>query len=973
MPWGVRLFGSIALTRHGQVLPLAGEKQRLVVAALALSPGVVVPTDRIIDLVWGDAAPRTARRTVQSHVASLRSLTGREGPLTAAASGYVLGVDRSVVDLLAFEDGVSAVLERVDAHPASTVRMLGELLATWDEPLAGARLSDRMLAVLAPFEELHLQATEALLVAQIDIGEAGRAIRSLESLVRRHPTREHLWLQLARALDATGRRREAINAVQRAREALRDQLGIEPGAALRAQEHRLLEGGELSTGATPASGPTMESVRKLQGRPPTLRSPTIGRATELDELVAALGEHSLLTLTGAGGVGKTRLALELAHRVSHNFADGVTVVELATASMRESVNAALAAGVGAVQAHLDPLDAVIDRVSGAQVLIVLDNCEHVLPAVFDVVEKLRECRAVKILATSREPIGADGERVWRVPPLDPRTVGVELFCQRAKAADSAFSPSEKELEATASICEQLDGMPLAIELAAGCAGSMSLLDLADRLDDRFRLLRRRRSTTDRHQTLLTTVDWSYRLLDGSGQRLFAALSVFAGGFDLAAAEQVGRVATPDSDILVSLTDLVDKSMIEFDPSDGRGRYWILETLRRFGVARLDALPERETVHDRHMEYYAELAEHSHQQFTGEQWDSGKSVVIVEWANLRAAIGRALTTHRIEFAERIVAATYRQSSILVRHEHSRWTVDVLELAEELGSRPNPMVAGAGAWWLHAQGRSEESRALALAGIAAAPTPTDGSTERCWFALCMPERDLDELERILQHWDVASSASSDRFARYTFAWCLAFCSIRSWTQRDDRHQDWSARGVALLEQAVATTNNPGPRIWLAHARGIATLESGDRGQALDDYARAIELSRAAEHHVMEATVAMFVAGALAGRRGPIDAAAYSQAIEITHRHRVYCEITIGYLAVQMHRSGHRARAATLHGFVSASGRAPPGVRWPSLGVDPELVARARAGAVMTLDEAVDFALATLRELSPPASGSPVLDRT
>ena len=972
MPWGIRLLGAIALQRDHAEIPLAGDKQRLVLAALALSPGVPVPTERIVELVWGDAMPRTARRTVQSHIASLRSLTEREGcvPLAAEGPGYVLRVERSAVDLLAFEDEVDAVLDRADADPLSTVSRLSELLASWDEPLAGTPVSDRMRAVLAPFDELHLQATEALLVAQIDSGDAGVAVRRLESLVRRDPTREHLWLHLARALDATGRRRDAIRAMQRAREALREQLGVEPGAALRALEHRLLEGHDgLPADARHAAGAVGRRGDVLRRGPPPRPSPIIGRATEIHELEAMLRQHTLVTISGAGGIGKTRLAVEVAHRVGDEFEHGATVVELAAARTHESVCAAVAVGVGAVQLHLDPLEAVADLLASRQVLVVLDNCEHMLPAVIDVVETLRACPMVKILATSRTPIGASGEHVWRLSPLEPGSDGVELFCQRARAADSTFGPTERELDAIASVCEHLDGLPLAIELAAGWADSMSVIDLADRIDDHFGLLRDRRSAADRHRTLLMTVDWSYRLLDAPAQRMFAALSVFADGFDLAAAEHVGRVAVADPDhVDLALKDLVDSSMIEFDRDAGDGRYRVLETLRQYAARELDALPERDAVLDAHMEHYAAVAEESHRKFTGEQWDEGKATAIREWANLRAALDRALATRRLAIAERIVAATDRQAEILVRHEHSHWSAAVLELAATLGSPPDPIVAGSAAWWHDARGRIERSRQLAAAGIAAAPSPSDASTDRCWFALCMKERDLDELERILRHWDAASAASSDPISRYFFAWGLAFCSLRSFGQGDDRHRRWCARGVALLEEAVAATDNPAPRVYLAFARGMSALQSGDRPRALDWYARAIELGRAAEHHVMMAAVAVFTAGAMAGGSGPIDAATYRRVIEITH-HRVYCELVLGYLTVHLVREGHQHHAATLHGFIGTHGPPPTDVRWPTLDGDPELAARSDAGAAMTLDDAVEFALSTLDSLATASNHTAV----
>ena len=336
-------------------------------------------------------------------------------------------------------------------------------------------------------------------------------------------------------------------------------------------------------------------------RPPTS---FVGRFGEPERLAGELAGGKVLSLVGPGGVGKTRLAIEAAAVVEDGFADGVWWCELGPLTDPEAVGSVVAATVGVQpQEGWDLLDVIVDALAGRDLLMVLDNCEHVLNSVCSLTERLLRSGTVAVLTTSREPLGTSGERVWPVPSLDPASEGVALFCDRAAAADATFTLGD-DLEAVTEICQRLDGIPLAIELAAARVRALAPADLALRLNDRFRLLRGgHRGGLERHQTLRAAVEWSYLLLTEGEQLLFARLSVFAGGFDLAAAEMVCSDGQLDAlDVVDVMASLVDKSMVTAQRERHHITYRLLETLRQYGEERLSG-PDAEMVRDRHLTHF----------------------------------------------------------------------------------------------------------------------------------------------------------------------------------------------------------------------------------------------------------------------------------------------------------------------------------------------------------------------------------
>ncbi len=457
-----------------------------------------------------------------------------------------------------------------------------------------------------------------------------------------------------------------------------------------------------------------------------------GLLADLDSLI---GRSRIITLTGTGGVGKTRTALECAWQHIDSFPDGVYFVDLAPISDSGAVPAAVAATMPMVSASaLSVLDSVVDWVGTREMLIVLDNCEHVVAEVTAVVTELRSrCEHVVILATSREALGARGESVVRVPSLDAGGDAARLFCDRAADADASFDPTGHEATIE-QICQRLDGIPLAIELAAARTRSLSPNELLERLQDRFRLLRGSgRGTLERHQTLRATVSWSYQLLTDHERWLFDRLSVFSGGFDLESAEHVCGFDPIDGlDVLDLVGQLLDKSMVVAEHLQAGTRYRLLETLRQFAEEQLELRGETSLLRDRHLRRYVEVAVQLERICMSAREAQGSRATDTDWDNLRAAHLWALATADLDSAEIIVRSTCHDSMQKMRKEHKAWAQRTVELGIEMGEL-DPEVIGIHAEWLSIDGYEQESFEWGKRGIEAAPAPDHPSTARCWGML------------------------------------------------------------------------------------------------------------------------------------------------------------------------------------------------------------------------------------------------
>jgi predicted ATPase/DNA-binding SARP family transcriptional activator len=620
-------FGILGPTQvrrgDGREVAVGGPRLRALLALLLVDAGRVVPAERLIEGLYGGNPPGDASNALQSQVSRLRQLLRDEdrpgSPVELHPAGYRLAVDPDDVDAHRFErlaaEGHRAL---AGGDPPRAAALLREALDLWRGPaLADAGDVPSARAQAVRLEELRVGAMEDRAEAELALGGHPALVAELERLVAGYPLRERLRGLLMRALYADGRQAEALARFEEARRTLAEELGADPSPELAAVHLAVLRADPAL--ARPAG---RQAVRRLPAQLTTF----VGRAEEVGRVGKLLGEARLVTLTGPGGAGKTRLAIEAAAREPGE----ACFVDLAPVGEGTDVPSALLGALGLRDAGLlaspapgqrDPPPDVTGRLVAAladrRMLLVLDNCEHVVEAAARLAHRLLgACPALRVLATSREALGITGETLWPVPPLalpPPGTAPVEaldypavrLFAERAAAVRPDFAVDAGNADAVLRICRAVDGLPLAIELAAARLRGLSLAEITGRLDDRFALLSRGdRTAPPRHQTLRAVVEWSWDLLDGAEQTLARRLTVFAGG---ATVEAAGRVCgLPAAEVAELLASLSEKSLLE-GVEDGGRRYRMLDTVRAFCAERLAEAGERERLRRAHAAWFLEQA------------------------------------------------------------------------------------------------------------------------------------------------------------------------------------------------------------------------------------------------------------------------------------------------------------------------------------------------------------------------------
>ncbi|MFF5854364.1 BTAD domain-containing putative transcriptional regulator [Streptomyces sp. NPDC012751] len=640
-PVRYRLLGTTqAIRPDGTAVPVGGARLRALLSVLALRAGRTVPAAVLVDEVWGADPPADATGALQALVGRLRRALGAAA-VASADGGYRLTAAPDDVDLTRFDrltgDGLAAL---ADGDPAKAAAVLDDALALWHGP-ALADLPDRT-AEDARWETRRLDALRARHTAALALGQAGRSLPELTALCDDHPLDEPLQALRLRALRDAGRPAQALAAYEEVRRLLADRLGSDPGPELRALHAELLreEPDELRPAARP-------------GNLPARLTSFVGREADLRTIGADLAGARLVTLLGPGGAGKTRLSQEAAAMLRPTVRDGVWLAELAPVDDPEAVPQAVLTAIGARETvlhgagvdsmravadrHDDPLERLVEHCARRRMLLVLDNCEHVVDAAARLTETLlARCPELTVLATSREPLGVPGELVRPVEPL-PEPVALRLLADRGAAARPGFR-TDDDPEACAEICRRLDGLPLAIELAAARLRMLTPRQIADRLDDRFRLLTSgSRTVLPRQQTLRAVVDWSWDLLDAAERDVLARLSVFAGGCDLAAAEAVCGPAALDA-----VGSLVDKSLVVAAPADDGGmRYRLLETVAEYAAERLAETGRRTEAERVHLTYYRELARTTDPLLRGPGQRAAIDRFQLEYENLRTALRHAV--------------------------------------------------------------------------------------------------------------------------------------------------------------------------------------------------------------------------------------------------------------------------------------------------------------------------------------------
>jgi predicted ATPase len=849
----LRVLGGLVLHAEGASLPFGGPKAQQLLSVLVAHRRHPVSSDRLVEALWGEQPPKSAAATVQSQVSRLRSALPVDFSIELDPGGYRLETPDDGIDALRFEASMARARTLATAE---SVPVLESALALWHGPAYGrcAELAE-VHGEAVRLDELRLVATDAWAEARIDTGDPAPMVGELEALVDLHPLRECYWRLLMLALYRTGRQGEALRRADQFRKLLGQDLGLDVSPAVQELESMILTD---DPSLRPGGGPSTERRARAPLAPQLLGVTTfIGRDPDVAALSDALRDQPLMTVTGPGGVGKTRLAMRVAGRASSTFDDGVIVVEFAP--LRDAAGAAqvIAHALDIQQRHYRTIESTIeDHLASTNHLLVLDNCEHVTDTIAPLVDRLRSsCPRLRILATSRAPLGLAGEYVEVLAPLslpapDATTAeeirgsaAVELFVSRAGAATREFTLTDDNASVVAEICRHLDGLPLAVELAAARLRSMGIDVLAERLSQRTELLgQTQRGADGRQRTLHHLVEWSHDLLDPLEQEVFEQLAVFAGGFDLSAAEAVCSVEGAGTPTLGTLAGLVEKSMVVFvDP--GPPRYRMLEPLREFGLDRLRERGTLEAVEDRHLGWFVQLAERGAVGLDSPDEPSWSIALDRDFENLRSAHLTALRRDDADSALRLVASLYEFAFRRVRYEVESWA-DASAALPGADDHPDRATAlGVSAYGRFVRGDMEAAIGLAREAIGGDEMSDHGLAERVlgnsYFYMEHTDEGVAWMDRMME-----SARRADSKARIAHG--LYMRSVADTSVGD------GIRGAVRAGEAKAAAEviqSPTAHAQADYALGLA-LESTDPDEALSHLERASVLAAEAGNRWIEA---------------------------------------------------------------------------------------------------------------------------
>jgi predicted ATPase/DNA-binding SARP family transcriptional activator len=695
----VAILGPLLVLDGDRPVEVGGQRLRALLVRLAVDAGRPVSVPAIADALWADDQPADRTNAVQSLVSRLRRVLPGGPSIGSGPAGYRLDVEPEAVDAVRFErlaaEGRRALAEDRTADAAT---LLHEALALWRGPaLADVADAGYAVAPAARWEELRLACLEDRVEADLRLGRASDVVAELEALVGEHPLRERFRALLVRALAGAGRPAEALAAYETTRRMLADDLGVDPSPELQAVHLAVLRG-DIAPRPVSARRTPRTNLRA------SLTS-FVGREDDVARLGELLGRSRLVTLVGAGGAGKTRLSGEAALQLPEPPRDGVWLVELAPLGNPDDIPGAILGALNQFDparldprppAAGDPLAPVVDALADREVLLILDNCEHLVDAVAKTAETLLgRVPGLRVLATSREPLGIFGESLWPLGPLAAPAGGdvtpeqalaapaVRLFVDRASLVRPGFAPDAATVVAVAEICRRLDGLPLAIELAAARLRTLSVEAVAARLGDRFRLLSGgSRTAASRHQTLRAVVLWSWDLLTETERRLAERISVFPGG---ATAGDIEAVCADDTiaaaDVLDLVTALTDKSLLVV--VDGaEPRYRMLETIREFATQRLAERGDVDALRRAHARHFLALAEEAEPQLRRDAQVVWLERLRGERDNLLAALRFAVETGDADVAVRMGAALAWYWTVQGLHlEAMSWLGQALEVPGE----------------------------------------------------------------------------------------------------------------------------------------------------------------------------------------------------------------------------------------------------------------------------------------------------
>jgi predicted ATPase/DNA-binding SARP family transcriptional activator len=822
-----RVLGPVVAENDGAAVQLS-TRQRLLMAVLVSRTGEIAGTDLLVDALWSDSPPRNPSAALQNIVSRFRMRLGEPdaGSLVTRPPGYGLFVDPEHVDRLEFERRLRAARSATD--PEAALDAYRHALELW-QGRAYAEFADNVAlrADAAWLDETRVLAREEHLTLLARADRAA-AIPELEVLAAEEPFRERPTALLMETLHRAGRQRDALHAYRTFRNRLAEELGLDPPRSLVELEEAILC--DTLEPAPPQQRPAARASSGGNGNIVARRTSFVGRELEVATVRRHLEKARLVSLVGAGGVGKTSLALEAACGERTRFAHGVWVVDLLQLSdgARIAEHIATTIGLPALD-EVDPAFSLVEHLRGRDLLIVLDNCEHVIDSAASVVDAIVDgCEGVRVLATTREPLRLPGELVWRLEPLAVPAAGStslaevleapsgRLLIDRLRGADAALGLDDTDATLIATICRRLDGLPLAIELAAARVPALGLHEVADRLDDRFSVLStNHRAALAHHQTLRAAIDWSVDLLDESQRGLLGRLSTFVGGFDLAAAVSVcASDDLPQRQVPDAVAALVERSLVVVERRNDGIRYRLLETIREYATELVVGSAPR----DRHLLWCSELAHAIGDGFLV-QTDRWYERLRTEFPNLRAAFRWAMDVGRVGEALDLAAslrwAPFNTGELY--SEHRAWIEEALSAAD-----------------VAAVGDRTIARGLVAAG---AVTGLEG---RSIDAVAMLERAVELLQALGDHEETV--------------WCQMWLgAFQADLGEFDAAVEHTRVGLALA-QAIGS---PPITVYLANqhaenAMALGALLDDDRHRAVaaETYAMASELAR--EHSVGEGRV-------------------------------------------------------------------------------------------------------------------------
>jgi predicted ATPase/DNA-binding SARP family transcriptional activator len=935
-----RVLGPVEVMHDDGTVPLGGDIRRALLAVLLLERGHVVSASTLIEVVWGERPPRNPAAGLHTHLSHLRRALGADGAaLVSRAGGYCFDVDRGLIDLFCFRDEASRGREmwrsgKVD--DAATT--LADALALWRGPaLGGLENFDFARGRAATLDDERLAVIEDLADVEMELDHAATVVPLLDETLTDHPLRERAVGQLMVALYRCGRQADALAACERARVALRDDLGLSLSPHLRDLEAAVLQqspsllrpgvgvathGHDLRDAADP--GP---DVGGSEIRVPQRTTSFVGRENELADLQKALEIHRVVTLTGGGGSGKTSLAVEAAHAVGDRFAQGARFVDLSPVTDGAHVPGAVASALG-LQEHLAAtVTSVCEGISDADVLLLLDNCEQVIDDCATLVGALlRRCPHVRILATSRESLHTAGECVvvlssLTLPAPQDDSVDVDsawssgavrLFVDRAQAVFPNFELSPATLGPLAVVCRRLDGIPLAIELAAPLVASLPIAEIARRLEDRLAVLKlAHRGELPRHQTLKSALDWSYDLLSGGEQDALLALSTFVGLFTLPAATHV--IDGDDGEATSTVSELVRKSLVVVQPDEGGNlRYRLLEIPRAYALERLRERGLEADARRRHAAHYVVLVEDADSRLHGpDSADSADSLDLIEreLPNLREALAWSFNAPDHEYALRLAGALHpffgRMGNL---DELCLWLDPVLERRDELTPRLRLMALVARATlsfdigdYSRTAAYGEEAVTLArelddrrllmtsliVRGQVAVYEGNTGRARECFDEAMPVTRELGE--RWARGWlltgsgtarrregdlaaataDFEESLAIFRELRNSHGQVLPLVNLAMLAQQSFRPADAISRGREAIETAARLRDRQLQHVAVTTLGRIA-LDQGHQADAKELLLEALVGFRGAEHRLMVAIAIEGIAIVATQAGQPVDAA-------------------------------------------------------------------------------------------------------